>query len=138
MLQFGRECVQNTNWGGNVPLILLDAHYFIEAEWSNKSEQTNYWKQPEVWSDLNAAYERFFAVNHDAAGRYYQYALYAYKCEQWTKFIELIPKLSPVNYNNFAKLGPVNYDYFGGKDKFDDMVQLAEQNINGAKPPEQK
>lgn len=51
----------------------------------------DYWKQHEVWSDINAAYERFFEVNPDATGRYYQYALYAYKCEQWTKFIELIP-----------------------------------------------
>ncbi len=119
MLQFGRECAQNKQWGGNVPLILLDAHYFINREWTDKSEQTNYWKRPEVWSDLNAAYERFFEVNPYATGRYYQYAWYAYKCEQWTKFIELI-----------SKLEPINYDYFGGKTEFDKMVQLAKEHAN--------
>jgi hypothetical protein len=127
MLLFGRECATNKQWGGNVPLILLNAHDSIESEWTSKSEQTNYWKQPEVWSDLNTAYERFFEANPDATGRYYQYAWYAYKCGQWVKFIELIPRL-----------GPVNCDYFSGKDKFDEMVQLAKENINGSPSPEQK
>jgi hypothetical protein len=127
MLQFGRECAANKQWGGNVPLVLLDAHYWINGGWTAKSEQTNYWKQPEVWSDLDSAYERFFAANPDATGRYYQYAWYAYKCGQWAKFIELIPKL-----------GPVNYDYFGGKDKFDEMVQLAKEHAGSPKVEENK
>ena len=127
MLQFGRECATNVQWGGNVPMVILDAHYFIELEWTGKSEQTNYWKQPEVWADLNKGYQRFFEVNPDTTSRYYQYAWYAYKCEQWTKFIELIPKL-----------GPISYDYFGGKDEFDKMVQLANENTNGSTPAGQK
>ncbi len=118
MLQFGHECVTNTQWGGNLPLILLDAHYFISYMFTNQTDQENYWKQPEVWTDLDTAYKRFFEINPNATSRYYQYAWYAYKCEQWTKFVELIPKL-----------GPVNYDYFGGKDEFDKMVQLAKDTL---------
>ena len=125
MLQFGHECIQNKKWGGDVPLILLDAHNYIG--WINKSDQTNYWKQPDVWTDINAAFERFFEVNPNATGRYYQYAWYAYNFEQWTKFIELIPKL-----------GPVNYAYYGGKDEFDKMVQLAKENSGNSKPTEHK
>ena len=122
MLEFGHECATNKQWGGNVPLILLDAHYFINRGWIDKSEQTNYWKQPEVWSDLDTAYKRFFEANPDATGRYYQYAWYAHKCGQWNKFIELIPKL-----------GPINYEYFGGKTEFDKMVQLAKEHGNEPK-----
>lgn len=127
MLQFGHECVTNMQWGGNVPLILLDAHHFISYMYTNQTDQEDYWKQPVVWADLNTAYKRFFEVNPNATGRYYQYAWYAYKCAQWRKFIELIPKL-----------GPVNYDYFGGGAEFDKMVQLAKENISNPKPADQK
>jgi len=118
MLQFGRECATNTQWGGNVPLILLDAHYFISYMYTNQTDRTNYWKQPEVWPDLQMAFERFFKANPGATGRSHQYASYAYQCDQWAKFIELMPELQPVNY-----------DYFGGKDKFDEMVRLAKEHI---------
>ena len=120
MLAFGRECVQNKQWGGDVPLILVDAHNFIAG--IDKSEQTNYWKEPEVWSDINAAYERFFEANPGTTGRYYQYAWYAYNFKQWTKFIELI-----------SKLEPINYDYFGGKAAFDKMVQFAKEHADKPK-----
>jgi hypothetical protein len=108
-----------------VPLILLDTHYFISYMFTNQTDQGNYWKQPVVWADLNTAYERFFDVNPNAISRYYKYTWYAYKCAQWAKFVELIPKL-----------GPVNYDYFGGKAEFDKMVQLADENISNPKPTE--
>lgn len=115
-LAFGRECVQSTNWGGRVPLILLDAHEFIDGR--NKGEtQTNYWRRPEVWSDVQAAFDRFFELNPAATNWYHNYALYAYRAKQWNKFNELLPKL-----------GPVNYSYFGGKKEFDKMVQLANEH----------
>jgi hypothetical protein len=118
MLAFGRECATNTQWGGNISMIMLDAHYSISYMYTNQADQDNYWKQPEVWPDLQTAYDRFFQVNPNATGRYGQYALYAYKCGQWKEFLELIPKL-----------GPTSYDYFGGKDQFDKMVATAKRNI---------
>lgn len=117
-LDFGHECVTNTQWGGTVPLILLAAHDSIDREWTNKIDQSNYWKRPEVWPDIKLAYDHFFQANPNETRWYHQYALYAYKCGQWKEFIDLIPKL-----------GPINYDYFGGKNKFDEMVQTAKANL---------
>ena len=122
MLDFGRECVQNTNWAGRVPLVLADAHWGFCLGYIDKSEQTNYWKQPDVWPDIKSAYDRFFELNPDATGYYHNYAWYAYKCEQWDKLNELIPKL-----------GPVNYAYFGGEDEFNKMVQLAKEHADKPK-----
>ncbi|HUA64421.1 MAG TPA: hypothetical protein VME24_01140 [Alphaproteobacteria bacterium] len=118
MLEFGHECATNMAWQGEVPLILLDAHYCISCMYTNEADQENYWKQPDVWPDIQTAYERFFQVNPDATGRYGQYAFYAYKCGKWKAFLDLIPKF-----------GPGSYDYFGGRDQFDKMVQVAKQNV---------
>lgn len=114
MLAFGRECAQTKQWGGHVPLILLDAHLAIQRQYADDSEKTNYWKQPEVWLDLKDAFDRFFELNPDETGWYHNYAWYAYQAGQWATLNSLIPKL-----------GPVNYNYFGGKDQFDQMVALA-------------
>jgi hypothetical protein len=119
MLDFGRECVQNTNWAGQVPLVLADAHWNFHRGYVDKSEQTNYWMQPDVWPDIKMSYDRFFELNPEATRYYHNYAWYAYQCEQWNAFNELIPKL-----------GPINYDYFGGKAEFDKMVQLAKERAN--------
>ena len=119
-LEFGHECVQSTKWGGRVPLILVDAHLYINAR--NEGEaRTNYWKQPQVWADVQAAYERFFELNPDATDWYHNYAWYAYHAEQWDKLNELIPKL-----------GRINYNYFGGREEFEKMVQLAKEHSHSA------
>ena len=118
MLEFGRFCVQNTNWGGRVPTVLVDAHLDIQQQFIDVSEQTNYWKNPEVWSDIQSAYNRCFQIDPDATDLYYYYARFAYRAEDWSKLNELIPKLGSKN----------NYDFFGGKDEFDKMVQLAKNH----------
>lgn len=116
MLQFGRECVQNTNWGGTVPLVLVDAHYAIYNQFIDPSAQTNYWKQPYVWDDISSAYERYFQNYPNDAGRIAYYARYAYYGEQWDKLNQLIPKISPNEYY-----------LFGGQEKFDEIAALAKQ-----------
>jgi hypothetical protein len=121
MLDFGRECVQNTNWGGRVPLILVDAHYNICNEYTDEADRTNYWQQPDVWADIKSAYKRFFQLHPDDTSSIPYYAWYAYHAEDWDKLNELIPKLSPANYA-----------FFGGKDGYDKMIQLAKEH---ASPP---
>lgn len=116
MLEFGRECAQSTEWGGRVPLILVDAHRALSG-YLAESNRLEYWKQPEVWPDLKMAFDRFFELNPDEISWYHNYAWYAYHGEQWKVLNELLPKL-----------GPVNYDYFGGKEEFDKMVQLAKEH----------
>jgi len=60
-------------------------------------------------------------LNPDASGYYHNYAWYAYRAEQWDKLNELIPKL-----------GEVNYSFFGGKEEYDKMVQLAKEHSHSA------
>jgi hypothetical protein len=122
MLAFGRECVANPNWRGNVPLILVAAHVEYQRFLDDPEARSNYWTVPDVWPDIKAAYDRFFELNPDAIGYYQNYTWYAYHAEQWDALNELIPKL-----------GPVNYDFFGGKEEFDKMVQLAREHTGNSK-----
>ncbi len=123
MIAFGKQCVSSTNWGGNVPLILSDAHREYWLYLDDAEMQTNYWKQDDVWPDIKASFDRFFELNPKAVGYYHNYAWFAYHCEQWKTLNDLIPKL-----------GPINYEYFGGKAEFDKMVNLARQNSGTQKP----
>lgn len=119
MIAFGRECVASTNWGGKVPLILSDAHREYWLYLDDAELRSNYWKRPDVWPDVAKSFDRFFELNPNEIGYYHNYAWFAYKCEQWQKLNELIPKL-----------GKVNYDYFGGKVEYDKMVQLTKEHVN--------
>lgn len=119
MLAFGRECLHSDKWGGRVPLILVDAHQQCVAYLVGKEEKAAYWKNPDVWPDLQAAFEKFFALNPDKTGWRHNYAWYAYACEQWEVLNQQI-KL----------LGDINYQYFGGEQEFYKMVQLAKQHTD--------
>ncbi len=119
MVDFGRECVTNTDWGGSVPLILIDAHYDIDHEYTNETDRMDYWKQPIVWNDISSAYEQYFQNNPDDDGRMAYYARYAYYAEQWGKLNELLPKVRPEYYY-----------LFGGTDKFDQIAQLTKSNAS--------
>jgi hypothetical protein len=117
MLEFGRQCAQNEKWGGHVPLILMDAHVAIQRQFLDVSQKADYWRQPQVWADLKSAFDRFFELNPGETGWYHNYAWFAYQAGQWATVNKLLPKL-----------GPVNYDYFGGQDKFDEMVAQAKKH----------
>jgi Domain of unknown function (DUF4034) len=123
MIAFGRECVASTNWGGYVPIILVDAHtdYNTFSENSDEEKQ-DYWKQPDVWPDIKASYDRFFELNPNATDIYKNYAWYAYHAEQWDAFIELAPKVRSADYS-----------FFGGTDEFEKMIQIAKDNAGKPK-----
>jgi hypothetical protein len=116
MLEFGRECVDSKKWGGHVPLILKEAHEKI-VKYVPPKEQPGYWKRPEVWKDINAAFEKFFKLNPEEIGWRHNYALYAYKAEQWDVLNREIPLL-----------GEINYEFFGGKDEYEKMVRVAKEH----------
>jgi len=115
-LAFGRECGYSTNWGGNVPLILVLAHNDINLRLQGAAK-ANYWKQPEVWRDMKSAYDRFFEMRPEETQVYSDYALHAYQAEQWDTLNAILPKLTTTNYERF-----------GGNAEFDKMVRLAEQH----------
>jgi hypothetical protein len=122
MLAFARECTASEKWGGNVPLLAIDAHYTL-GTYAEKQGNTNYWKNPRVWSDLQSAFEKFFTLNTNAVGWRHTYANYAYKCEQWGDFNKQLPLFT----------WGTNYDYFGGRATFDQMVQIARARLSDSK-----
>jgi tetratricopeptide (TPR) repeat protein len=121
MLDFGRECVASEAWGGEVPLILTKAHDEL-AKTLNPDDRIEYWKDPEVWSDIKSAFEKFFELNPDASGWHHNYARYAYWAEQWDELNRQLPLL-----------GEINYEFFGGKDEFDKMVRLTQAHASKSK-----
>ena len=114
-ISFGRECVESKVWRGRVPLMLWEAHRMLANDRASGLKDAH-WKQTGVWEDVRDSFDRFFELNPDAIGWRHDYALYAYKCERFDKFLDLLPQM-----------GWVNYPYFGGEQRFAEMVADAEQ-----------
>ena len=112
-LEFARSCVTSTNMGGRVPLVLADVHHSLAA-YQKLKDSPEYWQRSEVWDDVRSAYDRFFALNPDASGYRHNYALDVYLCGHYAEFLAQ------------AKLFPwTNFQYFGGEDKFRQMLTRA-------------
>jgi hypothetical protein len=117
MLEFGRQCVASTNWGGHVPLILVDAHSEFDRTLSG-ADRNAYWLVPDVWPDIQAGYEKFAQLNPDETRFRYPYAWYAFRCLQTNDFVKQI-NLIRQNDSDF------DYNYFGGKPVFDRLWAFA-------------
>jgi hypothetical protein len=111
MIAFGRECLNSDKFGGTVPLILSDAHRLYNRY--DGAKDGSYWKEPDVWPDIKASFEKFFRLNPKAVSWRHNYAWYAHACEQWDT---LNDQLTIMGDN-------INYEYFGGEDKFQEMVK---------------
>jgi hypothetical protein len=113
-LAFARSCVTSDKWGGQIPLTLVELHRSL-ASYSPLSNSPAYWRQPHVWNDLKSSYDKFFASNNDTAGWRHGYALDAYECGQYAAFLE---------QTKLFREG-TNFAYFGGPEKFQQMLQTA-------------
>ncbi len=111
MLAFGRECVASTNWGGEVPLILVDAHGDFDRTLSGEDRHA-YWLSPDVWPDIQSAYEKYVQLNPHETRFRYPYSWYAFACDQTNAFVQ---QINLIRQND----GQINYGYFGGKASFD-------------------
>ncbi|HTV39333.1 MAG TPA: hypothetical protein VMF08_02050 [Candidatus Sulfotelmatobacter sp.] len=111
MVAFGRECVASTNWGGEVPLILVDAHSEFDRTLTGEARR-NYWLSPDVWPDIQSGYEKYAQLNPDETRFRYPYAWYALACDQTNAFVQQINLIR-------QNAGQINYGYFGGKASFD-------------------
>jgi len=116
MLEFAAECLNSKKWGGRVTYVVVDTHEEI-AKTLGPEARKSYWKRAEVWADIHAAFEKFFRLNPQDSSYHHNYALYACRAEAWDELNKQI-----------GLLGPVNYDYFGGKERFDEMVRLAKEH----------
>ncbi len=98
MLEFGHQCVTNSNWGPAIPLILVDAHEKF-AEYLSPSERGNYWKDPTVWNDIKLAYNAVFSRTPDISYRkkFLQYALRAGDQAEIIRQLALIEKVEHPN-----------------------------------------
>lgn len=119
MIAFGRECVTSTKWGGHVPIILVDAHADV-ARALPRDERDQYWLVPEIWPEINTAYEKFAQLNLDETRFRYPYAAYAVRCGQWAEFDRIIGQIQNDGVD-------FNYNYFGGKEEFEKLLALSRQ-----------
>lgn len=117
MLAFGRECVAATNWGGHVPLVLVDAHSELARNLNSQAREA-YWTLPDVWPDIKAGYERYAQGNPDDTRFRYPYAWYAFRCGHMDDFKA---QIQLIRQND----GEVKYGYFGGKAAFDQAMARA-------------
>ncbi len=117
MLKFGRECVASPAWGGRVSLILVDAHLQL-ADRVGSAYSAGYWLQPDVWTDVQSAYEKALQVNPNPGDLRYYYAKFAFRCEQWEDFKEQI------NLIRASEKG-FNPAFFGGEEQFNKMLAQA-------------
>ena len=113
LIAFGKECVASDKWGGEVPLILADAHRAIQNyHFYKEPARSEYYRRPGVWADIKKSFERFFQINPQDQSHHHNYAVVAYRCQQWG---ELDRQLS--------LLGTTNYSMFGGTESFAKMVK---------------
>jgi hypothetical protein len=113
-LEFARSCVASDKWRGQVPLVLVELHRSL-ARYAQLGNSPVYWHRPEVWQDIKNAYDKFFALNADSAGWRHDYAKDAYDCGQYAVFLEQTKLFA---YGT-------NYAFFGGQEKFQEMLRTA-------------
>jgi hypothetical protein len=118
MIAFGKECVASKKWGGEVPLTLAEAHRRC-AQLLTGSDLAAYWRVPEVWSDIQASYDKYFELHPKASSSiHYPYAWYAFRCGQMKDFTYQVQLIRDAD-------GTVKSNYFGGDGVFNKLVDIA-------------
>lgn len=125
VLEFGRECAASAKWAGRVPLVLADIHWRLASylAYGDKEKRVLYFKDPKVWQDLRSSYEKFFELTpNDVSTRNY-YARDAFNCGQYQVFVDQVALVG-------NQLTP---SIFGGKEKFDNLLRIARENLAAPK-----
>jgi hypothetical protein len=116
MLAFARECVRSSNWGGQVPYTMIDAHERI-ASVQPFPARSSYWLQQKVWEDVKEACEKALLTYADDVNTARHYYIYnAWQCQQWRELMQQARLLTSTNV-----------DHFGGAKAFHQMVSTAEE-----------
>jgi len=112
-LAFARSCVASDKWKGQVPLVLAELHHALASY--TYSNTPAYWQQPQVWTDVKYSYEKLLQSGADPTGWRHSYAMDAYNCGQYPAFLEQVKLFTE----------GTNYAYFGGAEKFQEMLRTA-------------
>jgi hypothetical protein len=112
MIEFGRQCITNRNFKGDIPTVIVDVYNTIAGYYDDPAERSKFYRVPQVWNDIQAAYDEI-RLRQPGATWYHDYlAWYALKCGQWDA-AEL----------ELALLNPPNYSFFGGEANFKKLVE---------------
>jgi len=106
LTRFGRECLESTNWGGKVPLIVVDAHRAI-VNYLPANMRSAYWQQADVWDDVRSAFQKYLRENPKDSKEHQRYAAFAYAALRWDDLNDQLPFEGKIEYNLFG--GPVGY-----------------------------
>jgi hypothetical protein len=82
MVAFGRELLAGGNWEARLPFQLIEAHWTLS---SYGDKQGEYFKDPEVWKDIQSVYEPFLKKYPDSVWDRSYYAKYACYSGHWTE-----------------------------------------------------
>lgn len=80
VLEFGGECLATQNWRGGIPQMIAEVHQQLSAR-SGDSRQ--YMSRPEVWADIQRAYEGGLLNFPEDVRRRTEYAKLAARCSHW-------------------------------------------------------
>ena len=124
MVTFGWESMTNSDWADSVRLGLANAHYEASREMPDREQMKAYLQKTNVWSDIRTNFEYFFKLYPQQTGYRHNYARFAQRAGDSAEFIRQ------------AKMFPsTNFAYFGGVDRFYQMVQYAAQRLKEKGPP---
>jgi hypothetical protein len=85
MLRFGRECLATQNWEGRLPIMLPHVHYTLATCYLDEERRAAYYRQPQVWADIQAALQPLLGKNPDAFYHRTDYANWAVHCGQYAE-----------------------------------------------------
>ena len=119
-LEFGRQCVASTKWGGEVPWTLIQAHWHAAGWMRDKESRDEYWQDKSVWPDLKMAFEKCLKTMPERSNHLrHMYIRYARDCRQWDEMDKQLRLLTTTNFN-----------YFGGSASFNEMLERGEAKTN--------
>ena len=60
MIAFGKACLATKNWRSGITLLAADAHFRLSSR-LDATERAKYLRSPEVWSEIQSAYDEYLA-----------------------------------------------------------------------------
>ena len=113
VLEFGRQCLTEPGAAGRPRLTLVDIHEELErCSRTSAKVDLAYFREPGVWREIRSSFEAFFKDQPEAVGWHHNFALHAWRAQDWALLNAEIPKLG----------SKINFKYFGGQDAYEQML----------------